>query len=539
MSLFGLDAATLRRVWRLSLPVIFTNLLLTMPNIADVLMVGRLGPIEIAAVGIGNSVRLLVLVVILSVATGAMSLTAQAKGARDPKRLSFVVRQTLSLLTLGSLVMGVLGWLSSEPMLRFLNSGGDPQVVVLGSGYLRILFLGTVFLAGNFTVSNLMQGAGDTVTPLYISIVVNVLNVLFNALFIFGLGPMPELGVQGAAVGTLMARALGMAAGIALFYSGRNVIRLLPGSYRPHLGMFRDILAIGIPSGLQGLVRNTSGLLVIRIVTSTSAGSLGAAALAIGLQIESLAFMPGLAVNIAATSLVGRSLGAWQVADARRQGNSAIALGVAVMTVIGIPLIAFAPQLILLFDPSANPTVVSAGTSYLRIFSLSLPALAVAMVVNGALRGAADTLPGLFGNLLGRWITVLPLAWLLALVLDFGVEGVWWAIVAGTVVTAGYVLWRWRSGRWLQVALTKTELYRTLLRHQPQAVRDAFLDEVRTPLMGRDATTEHVDEAGVTYRLIAGEVRLRFVDGGYEVVQGGGLLAGAGGQGYSPPLAAP
>ena len=96
----------------------------------------------------------------------------------------------------------------------------------------------------------------------------NVLNILFNYLLIFGPGPLPALGVEGAALGTIAARALGMAAGVALFYSGRNVITLLPGSYLPHWGMFRDILAIGIPSGLQGLVRNSTGLLLLRIVTS-------------------------------------------------------------------------------------------------------------------------------------------------------------------------------------------------------------------------------------------------------------------------------
>ena len=318
---FGLELPLLRQVWRLALPVIFTNLLMASVNIADVFMVGRLGPIEIAAVGIANTVRLLVLVAILSVSAGAMALAAQAKGARDPKRLSFVVRQSLSLLTLAGLVFSVFGWLGAEPILRFLNSDGDPQAVVLGTGYLKLLFLGTVFLAGNFAVGNLMQGAGDTVTPLQLSIGVNVLNILFNYLLIFGPGPLPALGVEGAALGTIAARALGMAAGVALFYSGRNVITLLPGSYLPHWGMFRDILAIGIPSGLQGLVRNSTGLLLVRIVTSTAAGSYGAAALAIGLQIESLAFMPGLAVNIAATSLVGQSLGAWQVTEARKRGR--------------------------------------------------------------------------------------------------------------------------------------------------------------------------------------------------------------------------
>jgi putative MATE family efflux protein len=506
-------------VWRLAFPVILTNLLMSLVNIVDLFMVGRIGPVEIAAVGMANSVRMLVMITILAVTAGAMTLAAQAKGARDPAQLSFVTRQTLSLTVLLGALLTVLGYFASEPLLAFLNSGGDPQAVTLGTGYLQLLFLGTIFLVINFSVSSLMQGAGDTVTPLYLSGSINLLNILFNYLFIFGPGPFPELGVTGAALGTVLSRALGAGLGVALFYSGRNVIALLPGSYRPDWAMFRDLLAIGVPSGLQGLVRNSAQLLVIRIVTSTAAGTYGAAALAIGLQIESLAFMPGLAISVAATSLVGQSLGAWQVEEARSRGNAAIGLGVIVMSILGLPLILFAPQLVRLFDPSAHPTVLAAGVSYLRINALGLPILAVAMVVNGALRGAGDTRPGLVGNLLGRWLTAVPLAYALALTLGLGVAGVWLALVIGTAISALWVLWRWRSRAWLGVALRKTQLYRLHLARQPREVRRAYLNEVRGPLMAEPEARERVDEAGVTYAVTAGEVRVVFGEEGYHVLE--------------------
>ena len=248
-----------------------------------------------------------------------------------------------------------------------------------------------------------------------------------------------------------------MGAGLYLFYSGKNVVKILPGSYLPDLTMFRDILAIGIPSGLQGVARNAAQLFVMRIVTSTAAGTYGAAALAIGLQVESFSFMPGIAISVAATSLVGQSLGAWQLGDAKLRGNLALLLGAVVMTSIAIPLLIFAPQLVMLFEPSAHPTVVSAGASYIRINALAQPVLAIAMVINGALRGAGDTRPGLVGTIIGRWLVVVPLAYLLALVLDFGVQGVWWALVAGTSVQALYILLRWRSRVWVEVALVQNE----------------------------------------------------------------------------------
>jgi len=512
-----------RKVWKLSLPVILTNLLMTLVKFVDVFMVGRIGPVEIAAVGMANTIRLLVMVITFSVVAGSMALAAQAKGARDPERLSLVTRQSLVLMVFVAAVLSFVGWFSAAPLMSFLNSGGNPLAVELGTDYLQILFLGTIFLVANFMVSSLMQGAGDTVTPLYLSGTVNLLNIVFNIIFIFGAFGLPAFGVQGAAMGTLLARFIGAIAGIALFYSGRNVIKILPGTYKPNWQMFKDILSIGIPSGLQGVVRNSAQLLVVRIVTSTSAGTFGASALAIGLQIESLAFMPGLAINVAATSLVGQSLGAWQVDKAKEEGNAAIILGILVMVVIGIPLFIFAPQLILLFDPSANPTVLAAGTSYLRVNALGLPMLALSMVVNGALRGAGDTKPGLIGNLLGRWLTVIPLAYLLALTLNLGVVGVWIALVSGSAVSGIYVLFRWRSNAWLNVALHKTMLYRKHLKGLPTAELSQFLTQVRTPLMALPNATEHVNDSGVDYHLLDGNLSFQFTNAGYKVTTGESL----------------
>ncbi|MDQ3457841.1 MAG: MATE family efflux transporter [Deinococcota bacterium] len=507
----------LGQVWRLSLPVIVANLFMTMVNVVDVFMAGRLGPVEIAAVGMASSVRLLVLIAILAVTAGSMALAAQAHGARDPAGVSFVARQSYSLTLILGLTLSVIGWFAAEPLLTFLNSGGDPRAVELGAAYLKILFLGTIFLNFNFVNNSLMQGAGDTVTPLYITAGINVLNVLFNYLFMFGPGPLPAYGVAGAAMGTVLSRVIAAGVGFYIFRSGRNVIKILPGSYKPDLTMFRDILAIGIPSGLQGVVRNSAQLFVLRIVTSTAAGSYGAAALAVGIQIESLAFMPGLAISVAATSLVGRSLGAWQVSAARIQGNVAIFLGVVVMSLIALPLFVFAPAIIRLFDPSAHPTVVEAGTAYIRINALFQPLLAIAMVTNGTLRGAGDTRPGLIGTLIGRWLVVVPLAYLLALQLGMGVNGVWWALVTGTTVQALYILLRWRSGTWQEVALKKTKVYRRYLHNLPQPAQARFLHEVRGPLLALENTTEHVGKDRVEYRGGAGTVTVRFEGGDFRL----------------------
>jgi putative MATE family efflux protein len=505
-------------VWRLALPVILTNLLQTLVDVVDIFMVGRLGPISIAAVGMSSAIRMLVLVMLISVAAGAMSLIAQAKGGRDPQRMSFVTRQAISSGLLLSIVLTLAGFLLARPLLTLVNSGGEPQAVELGVQYLQIIFLGTPFMVLNIIFNRLMQGAGDTLTPLLLTGSLNLLNILFNYVLMFGVGPVPAYGVAGAAMGTVLARGLGVVVVFVIIYSGRNVVKLLPGSYWPNWRMVSDILTIGVPSGVQGVFRNGSRLLVIGLITSTEVGTYGAAALAIGFQVEALVFMPGLALNVAATSLVGQALGSWQLREARLRGNTAMAIGFAVMAVLATPIIIFAPQIIRLFDPSAHPVLMETGRSYFYINTVVLPLSAVAMVANGALRGAGDAMPGLIGTMMARTFIAIGCAWLLAFPLGMGSIGVWLGLAVGTIVEAAYMGLRWRRDTWVQVALKKTDLYRQHLHRLAPQVQAQYLREVRTPLMALPATREQVNGDSVVYFLPDREVNVRFDNGGYELV---------------------
>ncbi len=510
----------LRPVTRLALPVIATNLLQTLVNVVDVFMAGRLGAVPVAAVGFASSVALLVTLVAQMVTAGGMALAAQARGANDDEELAEVARQTLMLGVLAAVAIGVLGWFAAHPLLAFMNSSGDAEAVTLGVGYLRILFLGTAALFLNLGLASLWQGAGDTLTPLLLGGSVNLLNVLFDYLFMFGPGPLPALGVPGAGLGTVAAWAVGATLGLILFLRGRTVLRRGRGPFRPDVRRFGTILAIGTPAGLQGLAYALSRLLLLRVVTSTPAGTLGAAALAIGIQIESLAYMPGVALSVAATSLVGRALGAWQVAQAWRRGHAALFVGLAVMSSVGLVLLLGAPLWIRLFDPGGNAVVVRAGVSYLRINALAQPVLAVFMVLAGALRGAGDTRPALWGTFTGRWLVTLPVAWLLALHTPLGVDGAWWAMAAGTLVQAAWVARRWFAGAWPEVALSRQLLYRLHLTGMAHEQREHFLDGVRRPLLALTGSRELVDERGAVY-LVEGYAPVRIGFGpGPRVLEG-------------------
>jgi len=511
---------TLLAVTRLALPVVLANVLQTLVNVVDVLMAGRLGPLAVAAVGMAGSVRLLILVVVMAVTAGAMSLAAQSRGARDPLMLQDVTRQTLLLSLVLSLLLSVVGALAARPMMNFLAGGGPLEVIDAGSAYLIILFAGTTLMVLQFALTSLMQGAGDTVTPLYLAGVTNVLNVLFNWLFMFGPGPFPTLGVPGAAVGTVLARALGLALTLWIISRGANAIRWPSGPWHLNLQRMRDLLAIGIPSGLQSLAYTVSGFLVMRAITATPSGSFGAAAFAIGLQIESFAFMPGVAISVAATSLVGQAIGAWQLNEARRVGRAALLLGVGLMGALGAALMIFAEPLVRLFDPSAHPVVLADGVSYLRINGAMQPILAVFMVLNGALRGAGDMRAGLTGTVVGRWVVAVPLAWTLGVLLAFGTTGIWWAFFAGVSVQAAWVAMRWHGGAWERVALRRTPIWREHLHRLGSDELEQFLREVRAPQMAEVGTVEVVALSEVRYER-DGLVVMRWRPAGLTQTAGG------------------
>lgn len=509
------DKSLLKQISLLSFPVVLSNLLQTLVTVIDTVMVGRLGPIEIAAIGLGNTVRILLFVTVMSVAGGAMSLIAQAKGSRDVDKMSIVTRQSLLSGLVISLILGVLGYVLSEPLVRFMESGGNEEAISLAVEYLKVIFISSPFLLLNFIQSRLMQGAGDTLTPLLMTIVLIILNTAFNYVFIFGGLGIPAWGVTGAAIGTLIARGIMMIVGFWLFYSGRNVVKILVGNWKPNWQVISDILNIGIPSGIQGFFRHVGNVVVLKLVTATSIGTLGAAAFAIGIQIESFVIQPVLGVNVAGTSLVGQAIGRWQTKLAFYKGNIMIVLGVIIMVVFVTPILLFPKFFISIFDPSANDLIVSSATSFFHFNMTILPLYAIALVVTGTMRGAGDTKPAMISSILGRNFLTIICAWYLAFPMGMDFNGVWIGMAIGKFFDTIYMSVSWYRRKWFYVALKKTEIYRTHLKSFSMDTLYKYCREVRGPLMAEEGTQEIVKPDGVVYQSAQRESKFQFSKDSY------------------------
>ncbi len=488
-----------RTIWLLSLPVILTNFLETTVAFIDTLMIGQLGPEALAAIGMANAIRALLLILVLSVSVGSMSLMAQAKGAQNDQRMYEVTRQSLLAGCAVGIMLAAVGYVLAEPLLNLIDQSGNAEVVAAATEYLQIIFLGVPFMMLQVVAVRLMQGAGDMKTPLYLTMVMVLLNIGFDYVFIFGFWIVPAQGVIGAALGTIAARGLSFGAALYLFLSGRNIIVLVLSRWKKNMRLLRDILDIGLPSGVQGVFRRGANLILLSFLTATQLGTLGAAVMAIIIQLEALMAQPVVGINVASTSLIGQDLGRWQTQSAFRKGNAAILLGVLMMSLFTLFAFLNPKTIIAWFDPSANELVIEGAYWYFMTALLSMPLAAASIVISGNLRGAGDTKPAMHSTLAFRNLATLVLAWLFAFHLQWDYYGIWLAILIGRSLDAMAMIWIWRRKKWLDVSLRKSEIFRRHLGALSENARNIFLINIREPLLANDAVVEHVMEREIKY----------------------------------------
>jgi putative MATE family efflux protein len=322
----------------------------------------------------------------------------------------------------------------------------DPAVMPLGITYLRIISSTIILASLLFVGMACMRGAGDTQTPLYVMLGVNLSNVFITWLLVSGNLSFPALGVYGAAVGTAIARGGGGLVVLWLLWRGREKLRL-DFNLRPDMDIIRRLLRIGAPTAGEMFIFHAALLVFTRFVTSM--GTVSYAAHIATINIESLSFLPGLGYAVAASALVGQGLGAKSPRRAEDSAYEAVWQGMAFMTFVGLVMVIFPDVLLGIFVN--DPAVVETGTAPLRAAGLVQPALAVNFILNGALRGAGDTRWPMFSRVLGTWLVRLPLAALLVGVLGMGLNGIWLAMCADFTVQAMLALWRFGSGRWQTV----------------------------------------------------------------------------------------
>ena len=430
-------APQLRLVWQLSLPAILTQITTIAMQYIDSAMVGALGADASAAIGLVASSTWLFGGVTTTVSAGFSVQVAHRIGAGEDTEARTVVRHGLAAaLTLAAL-LALLGLGICRQLPCWL--GGGAEICADASAYFLTFSLMLPFSQLNSLTAGFLQCAGDMVTPSVLNAVMCGLDVVCNALLI------PHFGVLGAGMGTALACAL-VSLAMAWCCCVRNAqLRLRRGethAFRPEI--LKKAFRIGAPVAVQEIAMN--GAMVASTMILAPLGAAAIAANSFAVTAESLCYMPGYGVGSAATTLVGRSVGAGDAAQARRYGNICTALGGALMGCTGLLMMIFCPFVFRLLTPVAEVRTLAAQA--LRIGLLAEPLFGVSIAAAGALRGAGDTLVPSLLNLGSIWIVRLGLS--LLLVGKLGLRGMWIAMAIELCVRGTLMLWRQKTSKFYE-----------------------------------------------------------------------------------------
>ncbi len=426
----------------LAWPVVFEGVGIMAVNVLVTAMVGQLGAVPLAAVGLATMLQFSSAMVFAAAGTGAAALVARASGAGDWQEVRYITGQAILLGAGFGVLLAVFGQLAAEQALAL--TAAEPAVAGLAAGLVKITFMFTPFYLIMSVATAALRGIGKTKTAFYITISNNILAVLISYLLVFGQG-VPSLGPYGAAWGMGLAQLTGGVA--ALLVLGQLAqVRI---SWRHILTVKREtlkrIVNISVPAALEQLAMQ-GGRLVFTFMLA-GVGAVQFAGHQIALQIESMSFMPGFGFSVAAMTLVGQHLGRGMPHRAIQYAWLTNKLAFWSMAVMGGVIFLFAQPLTAFFIN--DPQVVYWGSLCVMIAVLEQPTLALCFVLGGALRGAGDTRWPMYVTTTGVWLFRLPLVYLFITVWNYDVTAAWY-ITAGDFLIRSVILWRrFASCKWL------------------------------------------------------------------------------------------
>jgi len=431
-----------KRVWQLAWPAMVELLLSTLFSMVDMIMVGRISYQALTAVGLTNHPTMLALAVFQALNVGSTALVARFIGSGDIKNAKATVRQSLVLVTILGVVVSIAGYLLSPAIITFMRA--EPDVYPMSVTYLQIVSLGWLFTTISLNVGAILRGSGDTMTPMRYNLLSNLLNVFGNYVLIFGKFGFPAMGVAGAALSTTLCR--GVAAFLALraIFNKNKIIGVsLKDDYRIDKNLLERLISIGLPSAMEQFLLRLGQVFFSRAVAGL--GTAVYAAHQTAVNISSLTFTPGQAFGMAATTMVGQSLGAKHPDVAEKAGLAARRMGLIIALAIAIVLFFFGYDVALLYTD--EPEVARAAANALKILAIMQPMQSTQFILAGALRGAGDTRWPLYSTAIGIWgIRVVLVHVFIAM--GMGLMGAWVAQLCDQAFRAVFIYSRYKSGAW-------------------------------------------------------------------------------------------
>ena len=440
-------AGGLREVFELAYPVILTQLSRTAMGLVDSAMVGRLGAVQLAAVGFGGIWLWTLFSLFFGAATGVQTFVSQAHGAGRPRECGPWAWQALYALFPAAIIAALLMAVAVKPALWLLAPSEALQST--STSYILARLPGELTFVASMVLVSFFRGLGDTRTPLYITLGANVVNAVLDYGLIFGRLGLPEWGVPGAGIATSLATAGGIVALFATLQRRAMRRRFSTGPIAPDRVAIRRFLRIGAPIGGQWFLDMMAFALFATLVARM--GDAEMAATQALLMLLALSYMQAVGISVATSTLVGRYIGARVLQAARRTFLSALLLGAILSSAVGLLFVSIPRPLLRIFTD--DPEVLERGLPLVWLCAGFQFFDCGAIVAEGELRGAGDTRWPFLVQTALNWAFFLPLAYLLAVVLGHGLTGAWLAEFTYIALLAAVMLWRFRSGAWEHIRI--------------------------------------------------------------------------------------
>ncbi len=438
----------------LTVPVFLELLISSLFGMVDMMMVGNSGvpsitTPSIAATGITNQVIWIGIAMAQAMSAGGTAMISRYIGANEEEKIPNVVKHLIVLMII-ILIVPFVAFSQLIPVKIMSFIGAEQDTINIGLNYFKIITFGFIFQALNLAIFASMRGAGDTRTPMLINIFVNLLNVGGNYILIFGKLGLPAMGVTGAGISTSLSHVVALIILIFIIIKKNHLIKLeLSKGFKFDKPILQNLVKIGGPAAIEQVGFRVGVIMFIKIVSGL--GTVAYATHQIASSIISLSFAPGQAFGIAASTLVGKSLGQKRVDRAETFINESNRLALLTSVFFGFLFFFLGPKIVSLY--TSDPSVIAISGGVMKIIALIQPFQASAFAISGGLRGAGDTVSTLNVTMIGVIVIRLSVAYVLINIVGMGLIGAWIAMLSDQIIRWIGITIRYKTGKWKHIKL--------------------------------------------------------------------------------------
>lgn len=430
-----------RSIFILAVPMVLEMVMESIFAVVDVFVVAHLGAEAVATVGLTESMMTMLYALAMGLSIGAGAMVARRIGEKNGEAAAHTAAQVILFGALVAALLGVLGVLFAPNLLRVMGGSSD---VLAHATFTRIMLGGNISVVLLFLLNSVLRSSGDAAIAMRVLWLANAINIVLCPTLVLGLGPVPALGIKGAAIATTIGRSIGVVFALSRLFKPGARVELHARHFAFDPALIMRVIRLSASATVQVFIGMVSWIGLVRILATF--GSAAIAGYTIGIRIVIFALLPSFGLANAAATMVGQALGARKPERAERAVWTAGRYGMWFLGSVGLLFVLFASQIVAIFTSDA--AVARYATATLRTVALGFPFYAYGMVFTQSFNGAGDTRTPTYINLFVFWLFEIPLAWILANTFGFGPQGAFAAATAAFCTLAVLSAVLFRRGRW-------------------------------------------------------------------------------------------